>query len=95
MDGAKPDAPLTLYVGTCGYGIWKATDGGSTWRHVSTGRNGRRRGWRRHDAMDYAFEHRHWDLGALPLVRLAPERWNALESLQCAGIQQWAAENEL
>jgi hypothetical protein len=44
MDGAKPDAPLTLYVGTCGYGIWKTTDGGSTWRHVSTGRNGRRLG---------------------------------------------------
>jgi hypothetical protein len=44
MDGAKRDAPLTLYVGTSGYGIWKTTDGASTWLHISTGRNGERLG---------------------------------------------------
>jgi hypothetical protein len=42
IDGAKPDAPKTLYVGTCLYGVWKTTDGGDTWAHTNdsfTGRN--------------------------------------------------------
>lgn len=44
LDGAKADAPKTLYVGTCGYGIFKSTDGGDNWIHISTGRNGAKLG---------------------------------------------------
>jgi hypothetical protein len=37
IDGAKPDAPETLYVGTCLQGVWKTTDAGVTWAKISTG----------------------------------------------------------
>jgi hypothetical protein len=31
----------TLYVGTRTLGVWKSTDCGSTWKHITTGRNGK------------------------------------------------------
>jgi hypothetical protein len=37
MDGAKKDAPKTLYVGTCNQGVWKTTNGGDSWFKASTG----------------------------------------------------------
>jgi hypothetical protein len=37
IDGAKPDAVQTLYVGTCNKGVWKTTDGGDTWVKANTG----------------------------------------------------------
>lgn len=35
-----PSHPQTLYVGTCYQGLWKTTDGGTSWFKVSTGTNG-------------------------------------------------------
>ena len=36
---ASAAAPSTLYLGTYRQGIWKSSDGGNTWRKVSTGQN--------------------------------------------------------
>lgn len=33
-------APLTVYLGTCQHGVEKTIDGGLTWTHINTGRNG-------------------------------------------------------
>jgi hypothetical protein len=38
IDGAKPDAQKTLYVGTCLQGLWKSTDSGDTWTKTNTGK---------------------------------------------------------
>ncbi len=35
-----PQHPQTLYVGTCYQGLWKTTDGGTSWAKVNTGING-------------------------------------------------------
>lgn len=35
-----PQHSGTVYVGTCYQGIWKTTDGGTTWRKINTGQNG-------------------------------------------------------
>jgi photosystem II stability/assembly factor-like uncharacterized protein len=37
IDGAKADAPGTIYVGTCLQGVWKTTNGGESWSKASTG----------------------------------------------------------
>jgi hypothetical protein len=39
LAGAVADAPGTLYVGSSGYGVWKTTNGGSSWSQISTGTN--------------------------------------------------------
>jgi hypothetical protein len=36
----NPLDPSMLYVGTCNQGIWKTTDCGSSWVHITTGTNG-------------------------------------------------------
>jgi hypothetical protein len=35
-----PTNTATIYLGTCEHGVKKTTDGGLTWTHVNTGRNG-------------------------------------------------------
>src|SRR5438477_10566441 len=37
-----PQTPTTLYAGTSGPGVFKSTDGGTTWRAVNTGLDPRR-----------------------------------------------------
>ncbi|PYM65198.1 MAG: hypothetical protein DME11_11110, partial [Candidatus Rokuibacteriota bacterium] len=37
-----PQTPTTLYAGTSGDGVFKSTDGGTTWRAVNTGLDPRR-----------------------------------------------------
>jgi hypothetical protein len=37
IDGAKPDAFQTLYVGTCLKGIWKTTNEAASWTKIDTG----------------------------------------------------------
>ncbi len=35
-----PADTWTIYLGTCEHGVQKTTDGGLTWKHINTGRNG-------------------------------------------------------
>jgi hypothetical protein len=67
LDGAKPDQPKTLYLGTCGSGIWKTTDGGDHWFKASTGANGARIGNISHTATGLPqYNGRAWGLTVDP-----------------------------
>ena len=37
LAGAVPDAPQTLYLGTCDQGVYRTTDGANTWTKIDTG----------------------------------------------------------